>query len=63
MDNPIKYALRTKEIKYGFSKDGELHIIPTSTNQFKSLLKIIDDGVMRTYLLGRDGITEEFEEL
>ncbi len=62
-ENPITYALKTKEIKYGFTKDGELHINPTSTTQLKTLLKIIDDGVIKTYLLGREGITEEFEEL
>jgi NADH:ubiquinone oxidoreductase subunit F (NADH-binding) len=61
-DNGIKQAFTSKSIKYE-SKKGNIYILPQNTKELKSLLKIIKDGVAKTYLLGRNVLGSDFEEL
>ncbi|MFZ3383907.1 MAG: hypothetical protein WA144_08280 [Candidatus Methanoperedens sp.] len=61
-NNTIKKALKAKKIEYNF-KNGKIEIFPQGPQQLKDLLKIITDGVAKTYLLDRDVIGSDFEEL
>lgn len=61
-DNTIKKALKAKEIAYNV-KNGNIEINPQGPQQLRALLKIITDGVAKTCLLDREGISSDFEEL
>ena len=61
-ENLTKRAFDSKNINYEIS-DGNVLIKPDGLQQIKSLLRIIKDGVVKTGLLGREGITGDFEEI
>jgi hypothetical protein len=62
-DNGIKQAFSAKNINYIVNKNGSLQIIPQSTKELRAILKIIKDGVAKTYLLERNVLGADFEEL
>ncbi|MDA0525154.1 hypothetical protein [Methanococcoides alaskense] len=62
-DNEIKMAFTSKKIEYNVKTDGQVHIIPENPTQLKALLYIINDGVAKTCLLGRNVMGTKFEEL
>lgn len=63
IDNGVKQAFASKNILYIVNKSGNLQIIPQNTNELRAVLKIIKDGVAKTYLLGRNVLGSDFEEL
>lgn len=62
-DNGIKQAFASKNIHYVVNKNKSLQILPQNTNELRAILKIIKDGVAKTYLLGRNVLGSDFEEL
>ena len=60
--NEIKNALDIKGINYEI--DGEdVKIIPSSSQNLKSLLKIMSDGLAKTCLLNRSVLGSDFEDI
>ena len=61
-DNLTKKTFESKKIAYVI-ESGQVKINPEGALKLRAFLKIIQDGIVRTYLLGREGITGDFEEL
>jgi hypothetical protein len=62
-NNEIKMAFNLKKIRYDVKPDGKVHIAPENSKQLNSLLHIMNDGVAKTCLLGRNVLGTKFEEL
>ncbi|MFW9877006.1 MAG: hypothetical protein ACFFG0_28260, partial [Candidatus Thorarchaeota archaeon] len=60
-DNSVKRAFKSKNLDFEIISKS-IKIKPKNTVQIKALMKIIYDGIVKTTLLGREGLTTAIEE-